>query len=599
MDRIRLSFRLPVLVTLLLFASVGAAQDLDEIRALAASGAHDLALRLMDERQKGMEAEAWPRWERERIAIYKQGRDWQAIAGRLGTLPEEVGLEFRLWAHTQRASALLELGRGSEARETLRNALWRHGVHPAAGAYLPHWQRLILRSYIVDGLARDAQTAAMRYQQEHGWGTDAADLRLQARILLLNDRAGEAVRLLEPHSADPQIRALHLLARLRSTRAAATDVLAASIKQLRQAADAPQQAIYFWAVAAEAAQAAGDRATAANAMEHLLVGRERLNLPADLVRADADRLWQAYAEHATHLANKAHLLIGDDERWLDYADDIAPRLPVSARSIYAFVLRRAQDPEQRSDAAKAYARLALKREQGEELLHRAFLEAAAFGERRTIPEPIRHALVDIALSRSDLPLASQLMATIDEPPPGSDNFMWHLRRARILVLGGNARQSAAALHEILDSTQSLSAPQRDRYLQVVFDLQSADAHTAAVALFQRVMNMTEDTRIQRELFYWMAESREAQGQYAEAARLYLKSAMHPEPGNMDTWAQTAHYQAAEALREGGFVHDARNLFEKLLKVTDDAGRRAVIKRELQKLWLVQDQTPAAGKKEEL
>ena len=97
----------------------------------------------------------------------------------------------------------------------------------------------------------------------------------------------------------------------------------------------------------------------------------------------------------------------------------------------------------------------------------------------------------------------------------------------------------------------------------------------------------------------MAESRKAQGRFAEAARLYLQSAMHPDPKNMDPWAQTAHYQAAEALAKGGFVRDARNLFERLLRVTDDASRRAVLKRELQKLWLVQDKTRTAENKEGL
>ena len=39
-----------------------------------------------------------------------------------------------------------------------------------------------------------------------------------------------------------------------------------------------------------------------------------------------------------------------------------------------------------------------------------------------------------------------------------------------------------------------------RYLQVVFDLQSADAHDAAVDLFQRIMQITDEEKIQRELF---------------------------------------------------------------------------------------------------
>jgi hypothetical protein len=85
----------------------------------------------------------------------------------------------------------------------------------------------------------------------------------------------------------------------------------------------------------------------------------------------------------------------------------------------------------------------------------------------------------------------------------------------------------------------------------------------------------------------MAESRKADEAYAEAARLYLKSAMLLDPRAGDPWGQTARYQAAAALADAGMVRDARILFQQLLKTTQDPGRRAVINRQLQKLWLKQ------------
>ena len=48
-------------------------------------------------------------------------------------------------------------------------------------------------------------------------------------------------------------------------------------------------------------------------------------------------------------------------------------------------------------------------------------------------------------------------------------------------------------------------------------------------------------------------------------------------------------EAAEALAEAGMVADARQLFEALLRVTTDPGRRAVINHALQKLWLQKPQ----------
>jgi TolA-binding protein len=101
------------------------------------------------------------------------------------------------------------------------------------------------------------------------------------------------------------------------------------------------------------------------------------------------------------------------------------------------------------------------------------------------------------------------------------------------------------------------------------------------------MQRTNDPKLQRELYYWMAESRKASEAYAEAARLYLKSAMLLDPKAGDPWGQTARYQAADALAHAGMVRDARVLFQQLLKTTTDPGRRAVLNRQLQKLWLNQ------------
>ena len=60
-----------------------------------------------------------------------------------------------------------------------------------------------------------------------------------------------------------------------------------------------------------------------------------------------------------------------------------------------------------------------------------------------------------------------------------------------------------------------------------------------------------------------------------------------DPKAGDPWGQTARYQAADALAQAGMVRDARVLFQQLLKTTTDPGRRAMLNRQLQKLWLKQ------------
>jgi tetratricopeptide (TPR) repeat protein len=140
----------------------------------------------------------------------------------------------------------------------------------------------------------------------------------------------------------------------------------------------------------------------------------------------------------------------------------------------------------------------------------------------------------------------------------------------------------------LQQYKTLERQQLDQVLQVVFDLQTADAHEDALQLFEMLLKYTSDTKKKRELYYWMAESRTALKQYAEAARLYLKSAMLIGEDAMDPWAQTARYQAGVALSRAGMLQDARTLFSNLLRVTKDKSRRAVLRHELQKLWLLED-----------
>lgn len=165
--------------------------------------------------------------------------------------------------------------------------------------------------------------------------------------------------------------------------------------------------------------------------------------------------------------------------------------------------------------------------------------------------------------------------------------MWWLRRARILVLGNQIKLGTQALNTLLDIHPKLQQLQLDRFMQVVFDLQTAGENDAAYDLFAKLLSHTDDQKTQREIYYWMADSRKAQEHYAEAAQLYLKSAMYPDPTSMDPWAQTAHYQAAVVLAKAGLYQDAQSLLERLLKVTQDPQRRETLQRELQKTWAMQ------------
>jgi len=580
-----------ILMSLLLAAPVRAVEEtaFAEVRALANSGAALLAQHTLDSQQPDADEnrEGWMAWERERIRIYQQSQDWQALVKRLETLPQGLPTDFQRWAVTQRAEGFIKLNQGNKARLLLQELIWTLPVtQPDASRWLSRWRRMVMNSYLVDNAVEDAHLAAVRFYQDYG-DEDAQDRLTRAQILLSANRADEAVDLLAGHIQEPHAAALFLLAQLRSDSRESRKVLQAALRQMRGDWVDPALRTQLWAVVAEAAMRSGDRASATNALEHVIAAYRTAPLPEGLFEFTPDTLWNAYIDFATYIGNKSQFLIGQDKRWFDAAAEAIPKQPVRARSLYALLMLQGETEASRSLATQKFMDSLSKRKQGGSLLRALFLDARQYADYAAIPLTARHILVDVALADSDITLASALMATIQVPPDGTDKYFWELRRARIFVMGGNPKAGAEALSAILAANPQLTPEQLDRLLQVVFDLQTVNAHEAAYDLFVQVMTRTDDLKLQRELYYWMAESRKASEVYAEAARLYLKSAMLPDAKAMDPWAQTARYQAADALARAGMVSDARSLFEQLLATTQDPGRRAVLTRQLQKLWLIQ------------
>ncbi|MDH5395832.1 MAG: hypothetical protein OEW97_06125, partial [Gammaproteobacteria bacterium] len=342
-------------------------------------------------------------------------------------------------------------------------------------------------------------------------------------------------------------------------------------------------------VVAESAKRSNDYPSTVNALEFVLAGHKNIELPAGLFDFSADRLWEAYSHYALYVGNKAQYLIGDDKQWLDAAHAAEAKYPVKARSLYALIILRGQDAAARIKAANGFLNLMHKRKRGAELVMRLFLKSKYFQDIKLIPAPIRYDLVDVALSRSDIELASMLMTTIKKSPRGSDNYQWQLRRARIFILGGKAAEGSKTLQRLIEITDKFNREQLDKFLQVVFDLQTAKEHEYAFQLFKLISEKVEEKELQREIFYWMADSLKAQEKFSEAAQLYLRSAYYLQEG-LDPWGQTARYQAAEMLAKADLLQDAHSLYENLLRTTKEPARRAVLKHELQKLWLLKNES---------
>lgn len=576
-----LHWRTGLLLLVLLTGPVAAA-SLDQLSDLAAGGAPRLALALLQVQQPDWQEDArsWMEWERRRIQLLAAGGEWQAMDERLGQLPDGVPPEFSRWAHTWRARALIELGEGERARSALRRLLWAGEGRPAEFAA---WRRLVIQSYRADGRGNDAHTAMLRYRHDYGRGNQD-DVLLNAQVLLGQGRAAEAVEAL--HGLEQgEGRLLVLLARLRSGQWEPQRVQREAGVLLQDKNLEPRLRQQGEATVAEAAQAAGDAAAQAIALERVFLNIRQTPLDRELFALTPDALWDAYLAYARQLGNREQLLIGDDAAWLARAQATDRKYPIRIRALYALLALQGSSEQMRQRGHAALVEHLLQQDGGAELVHQLYLEAPRYAEVGSVPEVVRRTLLDPVIAAGDLQLAARLLSGLDEPPPGADRVMWRLRQARVLLLGGEQQQAEDILQELVAGSSSLAPQQLDRLVQVLFDLQSVGEHETAYRLFESLEGEVQDVQLKRELRYWMADSRLAQGLPLEAAALYLQSAMVPHAVSLDPWGQTARYQAAKALGKAGLMDDARTQYEQLLAATDDPGRRAVLRREMQQLLL--------------
>lgn len=582
----KINIALPLCVALLSPAVAAASQpSLEELADLARGGAPGLALRLLDAGQPALEEDlsGWMAWERERIEqLLANGGEREAVA-RIGKLPEGVPDHFRLWAATRRAAALLDLGESGEARVRLRRLLWSTG-EPPPREVMAAWRRLVIRGYLLEGRVEDAHAAMLRYQQDYGDGGEEWS-RLRARVLIRADRFGDALELLESDQGE-EGRLLYLLAGLRLGQEDPEAVrrVAARIADRNKTPRGlrPQARL----LAAEAAERGGDTERAIRALEQVFGEPHLERALGELYPLEVERLWLAYEGLGTQLGNERQLLIGQDSAWFEAAAELVRRHPTRARALFALLASNAQDDARGTAAHHRLVGLLGDDEAGRRLVRRLYLEAKRYPRLDAVPEPVRYQLLDHALVDGDIPLASTLMASLPRPPAGSDAQAWSLRRARVLILGGEDAAGIGVLEGLLEGGEALAVERIDRLLQVLFDLQSVDRHREAVALFRRILERGADDRQRREIYYWLADSHKALGDPAEAARLYLKSAGLFDPYALDQWAQSARYSAAESLAEAGLADDARVLYKRLLSATKDPARKSVLRHKLQELWLI-------------
>ncbi|MCW8828885.1 MAG: hypothetical protein OQK94_07515 [Gammaproteobacteria bacterium] len=561
------------------------AEELNEIARLAKGGAAELALKLLEENQPEYARgdTQWLRWERMRVRIMEQRGDWQTLAQHLAGLPEGLPADFNQWVQTRRSRALLLSGQPAQSRQLLRGLLW--GADEEISVELSQWRQLVMQSYLHEGRVTDAYVAMLRYQQDYGQDGSESVL-IRARILLASGHAAEARSLLEGNRRDRTAERLWWLARLRSGEPA--DKLLREIRDTPALEkDSPLQQYLHYGAMAEAALAADEPALLILALEQWYRLPAPLEEWNELFAFRVDLLWESYEAYASAVGNREQLLIGNDAAWLKLAEETGQRYPVRKHSLYALLSQQAQSDVVREQAALELAGLLQAQENGMAVVQQLFLHSSRYPKATRLPAGVAYLLVDQAIRDGDLPMASQLLQQLPEPPDNTARFAWQMRRAKVFILAADYASTEALLRQLLPEVTSLDKKQRDQLIQLLFDLQTVGEHTVAYSLLAELYQRVPDLQLRRELLFWMADSRVAQQDPVAAARLYLQSATLIDMASMDPWAQTSRYKAAESLARGGMLADAAYIYSQLLRVTEQPERRAVLRRALEEVRMRQ------------
>lgn len=569
---------------IVLSTSVAADEKLDLLKNISNAGAPFLTLKMIDQAQPNYDADLynWILWEQERYAILEKWQQWNDLLIRLESLPKDLPEPFLHQIVTKQARAYIALGQAQTARKILLPYIWN--VSATQSPEYKTWRKLIVDSYIADKRLDDARIAMRRYQQDFN-EQDSAWLEAQVIVLIQSQHYEEAQELLTS-AKDNTLNDLALYVDLLTQTKTAQTVWKEATSKAKQAKEGTKQSVTFWHVALKAAKQMSpvDRVVA-----HEEIFKTPYTSVNELLNDNPIALWNAYLEYAEYVGNRAELLQGDDASWLKLAKNALKITPVKARSLLAHIMQTSQDKQIIEQAAQSFlSSLDLQKEADQLFLSQVFSSKGAFKQVASIPFSIRFELVDLALKTANITQATRLMSGLETHPPGTNLFAWQLRRARVLILGGQISEGQQVLQQLLSNYKDVTAQKTDRVLQVLFDMQTIEANEQALVDFKHLLRLNIAPKQKREILFWMADSYKALKQYKKAALFYLQSAFYAGPEAMDPWAQTARYSAAESLEKAGLVDDARRIFKGLLKVAKAPTRKATLRHKIQQLWLNQN-----------
>jgi hypothetical protein len=324
-------------------------ERLDLLKNISAAGAPLLTLEMLDQAQPGIDQDLyeWILWEQERFAILAKWRQWDQLLIRIESLPIDIPEQFRQQAATFKARAFLELGQRASARRVLREELWQERAQQSAEYQT--WRRLVIESYIDDARIEDARIAMLRFDQDFD-STELSWLLIRARVSIESGRYETAIRILQGRD-EWQARLTAVLASFRLGQVDKEELWSQVRKRGAVATLDADERSSLWALGYFAAQQISpvERVVA---LESLFRSGPQSSLK--LFQIPVDRLWEAYIEYAELVGNRAELLLGADEQWLQLAATNSEASPVKARALYALLMLRSDKDDIVDRAGSGY-----------------------------------------------------------------------------------------------------------------------------------------------------------------------------------------------------------------------------------------------------
>ncbi len=579
-------------------------ESLAQMNELIELGVPALALSLLEDEQQKRKTYSpdWYGFEYKRIMLLSSLGQWHQLIERTDWLfnttteGRNITLKIRLWFETQQVMARLQLKQSEQALQQLQRLLWQIKPDRRNPSLSSIWRQLVIRSYLQMFNDDDARKALLKYELDYESENNDIDwLLLQSQVLLRTGRPQQALEILQQLSTD-EARALSLLAQLQANPELAEQVNA-DMRELLDGQVLSRSARWAYSyVAFTASKLTGDLPSQIFNLEVMLSLNIKTPVFDENYHVSADDLWRLYGQLGLVIANNRGLLLGNNEQWQQQSIKLISSEPENALALNAaLILQTSNFGTDSFDAVRSAARrqqhqsivrILEKRKNGLELINQLYLHSSKVKNVSVLPDEVRYRLVDYALSEGNYFEAATLMNSLQEPPEGDSLFDWRMRKARVLILQGEYKQSEKIIRQTFAERKSINHAELDRFIQVVFDFQTVQQHQQALALFALISFQGLDEKLKREIFFWKAESYFSLKKYDRAALNYLSSAWSVAEADNDLWAQSARFKAGNALVLAEIYDDAERVFKDLLSVTVSDSRKALINQNLQKISLL-------------